>query len=432
MTESAPPAPAAPAPGALDGADRSTAPAIDPVVDPVGPPVRSAHTNLALLGLAIGGFAIGTTEFVTMGLLPEVAAGVGISIPTAGHVVSAYAAGVVVGAPVLATLGSKMPRKTLLLWLMGGFAVANGLSALASSYGLLMAARFLSGLPHGAYFGVGALVAASLVPAHRRTWAVSMMITGLTVANIVGVPLTTRLGQSYGWQWPYAAVAVLAAITVLAVWRWVPFCPPDGGATMRSEFSALRRPQVWFALAIGTVGFGGMFATFSYISPTMTELGGFSKGAIPLILAVYGVGMTAGAMASGPVSRLGLLRGIVVVMGTIAVMLALFGPAVAASKWLAVVAVFMLGLLPSALVPMLQTRLMDVAHEGQSLAAALNHSTLNLANALGAWLGSIVLSAGLGYEWPSRLGAVLAVLGVGIALASGITGRRSAQVARTR
>ena len=428
MTESAPPAPAAPAPGALDGADRSD----DPVVDPVGPPVRSTHTNLALLALAIGGFAIGTTEFVTMGLLPEVAAGVGISIPTAGHVVSAYAAGVVVGAPVLATLGSKMPRKTLLLWLMGGFAVANGLSALASSYGLLMAARFLSGLPHGAYFGVGALVAASLVPAHRRTWAVSMMITGLTVANIVGVPLTTRLGQSYGWQWPYAAVAVLAAITVLAVWRWVPFCPPDGGATMRSEFSALRRPQVWFALAIGTVGFGGMFATFSYISPTMTELGGFSKGAIPLILAVYGVGMTAGAMASGPVSRLGLLRGIVVVMGTIAVMLALFGPAVAASKWLAVVAVFMLGLLPSALVPMLQTRLMDVAHEGQSLAAALNHSTLNLANALGAWLGSIVLSAGLGYEWPSRLGAVLAVLGVGIALASGITGRRSAQVARTR
>ncbi|KQU66387.1 MFS transporter [Phycicoccus sp. Root101] len=398
--------------------------------DPVGPAVRSSHTNLALLALAIGGFAIGTTEFVTMGLLPEVADGVGISIPTAGHVVSAYAAGVVVGAPVLATLGSKMPRKRLLLWLMGGFAVANGLSALASSYGLLMGARFLSGLPHGAYFGVGSLVAASLVPAHRRTWAVSMMITGLTVANIVGVPLTTRLGQSYGWQWPYAAVSVLAAVTVLAVWRWVPFCPPDGGATMRSEFSALRRPQVWFALAIGTVGFGGMFATFSYIAPTMTELGGFSKGAIPLILAVYGVGMTAGAVASGPVSKLGLLRGICVLMWTIAVMLALFGPAVHQAKWLAIVAVFMLGLLPSALVPMLQTRLMDVAHEGQSLAAALNHSTLNLANALGAWLGSIVLSAGLGYEWPSRVGAILAVLGVGIALASGLAQRRTTRRSR--
>ncbi len=387
--------------------------------------VVPTHVNLALLALAAGGFAIGTAEFVTMGLLPEVAEGVGISIPTAGHIVSAYAAGVVVGAPVLATLGSKLPRKQLLLWLMGAFAVANGLSALASSYGLLMGARFLSGLPHGAYFGVGALVAASMVPAHRRTWAVSMMITGLTVANIVGVPLTTRLGQAYGWQWPYAAVAVIAAVTVVAVWRWVPFCAPVGGVTMRSELSALRRPQVWFALAIGTVGFGGMFATFSYISPTMTELGGFRSVAIPLILAVYGVGMTAGAMLSGPVSRLGLQRGITVVMAAIAVMLALFGPAVQAAQWLAIVAVFMLGLLPSILVPMLQTRLMDVAHEGQSLAAALNHSTLNIANALGAWLGSVVLSAGLGYEWPSRLGAVLAVLGVGIALASAGANRRT-------
>ena len=392
---------------------------------PVGLLMRSRHTNLALLALAAGGFAIGTTEFVTMGLLPEVADGVGISIPTAGHVVSAYAAGVVVGAPVLATLGSRLPRKRLLLWLMGGFAVANGLSALASSYGLLMGARFLSGLPHGAYFGVGSLVAASLVPAHRRTWAVSMVLTGLTVANIVGVPLTTRLGQSYGWQWPYAAVSVIALVTVLAVWRWVPFCPPEGGATLRSELSALRRPQVWFALAIGTVGFGGMFATFSYISPTMTELGGFGRSAIPLILAVYGVGMTVGAMIAGLVSKLGLMRAICGVMGAIAVMLVLFGPAVQQGRWIAIVAVFMLGLLPSILVPMLQTRLMDVAHEGQSLAAALNHSTLNIANALGAWLGSIVLSAGLGYEWPSRLGAILAVLGVGIALASASAQRRT-------
>nr|WP_270887921.1 MFS transporter [Pedococcus sp. 5OH_020] len=379
---------------------------------------------MALLALAVGGFAIGTTEFVTMGLLPEIARGVRISIPTAGHLVSSYAAGVVVGAPVLATLGSRMPRKRLLLWLMAAFAVANVLSALAGGYGVLMVARFLSGLPHGAYFGVGALVAASLVPAHRRTWAVSMMIAGLTVANIVGVPVTTRLGQAYGWQWPYAAVGALALVTVVAVWRWVPYCPPDGGATLRSELSALRRPQVWFALAIGTVGFGGMFATFSYISPTMTQLGGFGVSTVPLLLALYGVGMTAGAMLSGPVSRLGVLRGITASLGTIAVMLALFGVAVRASHALALLAVFMLGLLPSVLVPMLQTRLMDVAHEGQSLAAALNHSTLNIANALGAWLGSIVLSAGLGYEWPSRVGAVLAVLGVGIALTSAVTERR--------
>jgi DHA1 family inner membrane transport protein len=394
--------------------------------------VRPAHVNLALLALAVGGFAIGTTEFVTMGLLPEVAEGVGIDIPTAGHIVSAYAAGVVVGAPVLATLGSRMPRKRLLLWLMGSFAVANVLSAFASSYGLLMVARFLSGLPHGAYFGVGSLVAASLVPAHRRTWAVSMMITGLTVANIVGVPVTTRLGQAYGWQWPYAAVGVLALLTVLAVWRWVPFCPPDGGVSMASEFSALKRPQVWLALGIGTVGFGGMFATFSYISPTMTELGGFGRATIPLILALYGVGMTVGAVLSGPVSRVGLLRAINGVLVTIAVMLFLFGPAVRASMATALIAVFLLGLLPSVLVPMLQTRLMDVAHEGQALAAALNHSTLNIANALGAWLGSIVLSAGLGYEWPSRVGGILAVAGIGIALWSALLQRSSRRAAQAR
>jgi DHA1 family inner membrane transport protein len=391
---------------------------------------RSRHTNLALLALATGGFAIGTTEFVTMGLLPEIATGVHVTIPAAGHIVSAYAAGVVVGAPVLATLGSRMPRKQLLLWLMGAFAVGNVLSALAGSYGLLMAARFLSGLPHGAFFGVGSLVAASVVPAHRRTWAVSMMLTGLTVANIVGVPVTTRIGQLFGWQWPYAVVGVIALLTVLAVWRWVPFCPPDGGLTMRSELSALRRPQVWLALGIGTVGFGGMFATFSYISPTMTELGGFSRATIPLILALYGVGMTVGAMLSGPVSRVGLLRGITLCLVAITVMLFLFGPAVATSQGLALASVFLLGLLPSLMVPMLQTRLMDVAHEGQALAAALNHSTLNIANALGAWLGSVVLSAGLGYEWPSRVGGILAVLGLGIALGSAFTERR-ARTART-
>lgn len=388
------------------------------------PACPAAHPRLALLALATGGFAIGTTEFVTMGLLPEVAHGVGITIPTAGHVVSAYAAGVVVGAPVLAALGAKLPRKTLLLWLMLAFAVANIGSALATSYPVLIAARFASGLPHGAFFGIGALVAASMVEYHRRTWAVSMMLVGLTVANIVGVPLTTKLGQDFGWQWPYAAVGVIALLTVAAVWRWVPFHAVTGEESVRAELRALHRPQVWLALGIGTVGFGGMFATYAYISPTMTELTGLESATIPLVLALYGIGMTAGAFLSGRVARIGLLRGIIVTLGAIAVMLALFGFA-ARQPVLALISVFFLGLLPSILVPMLQTRLMDVAHEGQSLAAALNHSTLNIANALGAWLGSVVLAAGLGYEWPSRVGAVLAVLGVLIALVSVLLERAS-------
>jgi MFS transporter, DHA1 family, inner membrane transport protein len=380
------------------------------------PQTRPAHVRLALFALALGGFAIGTTEFVTMGLLPDVARGVHVDIPTAGHIVSAYAAGVVVGAPVLATLGARLPRKTLLLWLMAFFAVANVGSSLASGYGSLMVARFLSGLPHGAYFGIASLVAASLVPVARRTWAVAMVLTGLTVANIVGVPVTTRLGQVYGWQWPYAAVGVIALLTVVAVWRWVPFCGVGGDTSARAELRALRRPQVLFALAIGTVGFGGMFATFSYIAPTMTELGGFGTATVPLLLALYGVGMTLGTVSSGRVATLGLLNGIMIALASIAVLLSVFSLAVAASPAAALVAVLLLGFLPSVLVPMLQTRLMDVAHEGQALAAALNHSTLNIANALGAWLGSVVLAAGLGYEWPSRVGAILAVLGLGIAV----------------
>jgi DHA1 family inner membrane transport protein len=394
--------------------------------DPTAPPCPAARPRLALFALALGGFAIGTTEFVTMGLLPEVAAGVGISIPTAGHVVSAYAAGVVVGAPVLAALGARVPRKTMLLWLMAAFAAANLASALATTYPGLMAARFASGLPHGAFFGLGALVAASMVPFHRRTWAVSMMLVGLTVANVVGVPLTTKLGQDLGWQWPYAAVGLIALLTVTAVWRWVPFHAVTGEASVRAELRALHRPQVWLALGIGTVGFGGMFATYAYISPTVTGLTGLEPAVIPLVLALYGIGMTVGALLSGRVARGGLLRGIILVLGAIAVMLALFGFA-AHQPALALLWVFLLGLLPSILVPMLQTRLMDVAHEGQSLAAALNHSTLNIANALGAWLGSVVLAAGLGYEWPSRVGALLAVLGVGIAVVSALAERAAAR-----
>jgi MFS transporter, DHA1 family, inner membrane transport protein len=398
----------------------------DTLLAPPAPPAeenRTQHVNLAILALAIGGFAIGTSEFVTMGLLPQIAEGVAISIPAAGHVVSAYALGVVVGAPLIAVLAARARRRTVLLWLMVAFAAGNLGSAFAASYPVLMAARFVSGLPHGAFFGIGAVVAASLVPRHRRTWAVSMMLTGLTVANVIGVPLTTLIGQHLGWQWPYALVGIVAVGTVVALWCWVPSQPADTTASMASELGSLRRAQVWLALLIGTVGFGGMFATYSYIAPTMTGLAGFSAATVPVILAVYGCGMTAGAFLSGRVAAHGLMRGIFVSLAAIAVILALFGFA-AHHQITAVLAVFLLGAVPTILVPMLQTRLMDVAHEGQSLAAALNHSTLNLANALGAWLGSVVLSAGYGYEWPSRVGAVLAVAGLLIAVWSALLGRR--------
>ncbi|HST47882.1 MFS transporter [Jatrophihabitans sp.] len=385
----------------------------------------SRHATLAIFALAIGGFAIGTGEFVSMGLLPDIAGGVRISIPQAGHVISAYALGVVIGAPVIAAFGARLPRKRLLWWLMAAFALGNLASALAPGYGTLLVARFLSGLPHGAFFGIGALVGASLVPPNRRAWAVSMMLAGLTVANVVGVPLTTLIGQQWGWRWPYGLVGVLGMLTLAAVLLWIPARPAEPGLTIRTELSALRHGQVWLALLTGTVGFGGMFATYSYITPTMTTLAGVSATAVTGLLAVYGAGMTAGVLLGGRLADRSLMPGLYGALLATAVVLFGFGYAVRTVPG-AVLAVFVFGVTGSVLVPMLQTRLMDVARDGQSLAAALNHSTLNLANALGAWIGGLVLDHGLGYEWPSRVGALLALAGLGVALLSGRLERTAA------
>ncbi|MBV9823224.1 MAG: MFS transporter [Actinobacteria bacterium] len=391
------------------------------------------HATLAIFALAIGGFAIGTGEFVSMGLLPNIATGVNISIPTAGHVISAYAIGVMVGAPLIAAFTAKWPRRRLLIALMALFAVGNLASALAPDYGSLMLARFVAGLPHGAFFGIGAVVGASLVPANRRAWAFSMMMAGLTVANVVGVPLTTLIGQQWGWRWPYSLVGVLGMLTLAAVLFWVPERRPDEFASMRTELSALRQPQVWLALLTGTVGFGGMFATYSYITPTMTTLAHFSETAVTALLAVYGLGMTVGVILGGRLADRALMPSLYVSLVVTAVVLLVFGWAVQWGKPAAVLAVFVFGITGSLLVPMLQTRLMDVAREGQSLAAALNHSTLNLANALGAWIGGVVLDHGLGYEWPSRVGAGLALAGLAIALLSGRLERasRASEAARS-
>lgn len=350
------------------------------------PTTGARHANLAIFAMAVGGFAIGTGEFVSMGLLPNIATGIRISIPQAGHVISAYAIGVMVGAPLIAAFGAKVPRKRLLWWLMAAFVLGNIASALAPGYHSLLLARFFAGLPHGAFFGIGAVVGASLVPPNRRAWAVSMMLTGLTVANVVGVPLTTLVGQRWGWRWPYGLVGVLGMITLAAVLLWVPSRPVETAVTMRTELSALRHPQVWLALLIGTVGFGGMFATYSYITPTMTSLAHFSETAVTGLLAVYGIGMTVGMVLGGRLADRALMPSLYGSLVLTAVVLFGFGFAVH-TKPGAVIAIFVFGVTGSLMVPMLQTRLMDVARDGQSLAAALNHSTLNLANALGAWIG---------------------------------------------
>lgn len=375
---------------------------------------RPARSGLALVALAIGGFAIGTTEFASIGLLPQMAAGVGVSIPRAGHIISAYALGVVVGAPAIAAGAARMSRRRLLQLLMLVFLVGNAASALASSFGFLLVARFVSGLPHGAYFGVASVVAAALVPAHKRASAVSRIMIGLTVSNIVGVPLATWAGQHLGWEAMYVVVSVVAVLCLVALTWWVPplrIGSSDALPSVRRELSALARPQVWFALVAGMVGFGGMFATYSYIAPTVTTLSGLGAGGVVWILATFGVGMTAGTLVAGPLADRALIATLVGALVATTVVLAAFS-FLATTRPGAFVAVFMLGAVTSLLLPALQTYLMDVAHEGQSFAAALNHSTLNIANALGAWLGGAVLAAGYSYAWPSRVSAGLPLIGL--------------------
>jgi DHA1 family inner membrane transport protein len=384
---------------------------------------------IALVALALGGFAIGTTEFVTMGVLPDIADGVAVDIPTAGHVISFYALGVVVGAPVIAALSARLPRRALLVGLMGAFLLGNAASALAPGYGSLVLARFVSGLPHGAYFGVASLVAASLVAPHLRGRVVSSVMLGLAVAMLSGVPLATWMGQQLGWRSAYWAVVAIAAATIAAVLAVVPPSPGSTEATVRGELGALRRPQVILTLAIGIVGFGGMFALYSYIAPVVTDVAGLSRGTVPWVLLAYGAGGIVGTALGGRLADLALFRSLVDSLVVLAVLLALVA---LTSPWPPALfaGVFLVSVAASTLAICLQLRLMETAGEAQMLGAALNHSALNTANALGAWLGGLVIAAGLGYRAPAALGAGLAVAGLVPLAASAVLRRRTPPSAR--
>jgi DHA1 family inner membrane transport protein len=386
-------------------------------------PRSTARVIVAIGALALGGFAIGTTEFVTMGVLPDIAAGVDVDIPTAGHLISAYALGVVVGAPVIAALSARLPRRALLVGLMTAFLLGNTLTALAPGYRTLLAARFLSGLPHGAYFGVASLVAASLVAPHLRGRAVSSVILGLAAAILTGVPAATWLGQQLGWRSAYWLVAVLAAATVAAVLAVVPSSPGRPEATVRGELAALRRPQVLLTLLVGVVGFGGVFALYSYIAPVVTDVAGLSRGTVPLVLLAYGAGGVVGTALGGRLADLALFPSLV---GALAVLGVLLAGVSLTAEWAPalLVGVFLVSMIASSLAICLQLRLMETAGEAQMLGAALNHSSLNVANAFGAWLGGLVIAAGLGYRAPSAVGAGLAVAGLVPLAASAVLRRR--------
>jgi DHA1 family inner membrane transport protein len=382
------------------------------VVEPVETSVtHTKHVGLAITALALGGFAIGTTEFVTMGLLPEIADGIHQSIPTTGHIISAYALGVVVGAPVIVSLGARLPRRGLAVALVLALGIGNAITALAHGYDQVMVARFLAGLPHGAYFGVASLIAASLVPVERRGRAVSGVMLGLSVATVAGVPASTWLGQGLGWRSAYWAVLGLAVVTILGILLFVPASPGNRQATLRGELRALTKPQVLFALTAGMIGFGGIFAMYSYVAPLVTDVADLSRAAIPWFLLAFGIGSVLGSWLAGRMADWDNVRSIL--LGFVAVVGVLLGVVAVAgfplALWLLVLCV---GVLGSVLAINLQIRLMHAAGDAQMLGAALNHSALNVANGLGAWLGAVVIAGGHGFRAPSLVGAGLAVLGL--------------------
>lgn len=395
-----------------------------PLPEPGAPPVRVAHVGLVILALAVGGFAIGTTEFASMSMLPLFAQGLGIDAPTAGHAISAYALGVVVGAPVMTVLGARVPRRRLLLILMAMFTVFNGLTGLSPGYHWMLVFRFLAGLPHGAYFGVAALVASSLVPANRRTRAVGQMFLGLTCATIVGVPMASWLGQAVGWRWAFALVAVLGLLTMIAVAIFAPNTPADAKASPLRELSALERPQVWYTLAIGAIGFGGMFAVYTYLADILINVTHMPLSSVPWVMAVFGIGMTIGNMVVPVFADRALMRTAGVLLLWSLVILAIF-PFTASNVWLLSLDVFFIGI-GGALGTVLQTRLMDVAGDAQGLAASLNHSAFNTANALGPYLGGLAIAGGYGWTSPGWVGSLLALAGIGVWAASVMAEKRTA------
>jgi MFS transporter, DHA1 family, inner membrane transport protein len=377
----------------------------------------------ALLALAIGAFAIGTTEFVVMGMLPEIAEGLGVSVSAVGILISAYAVGVVLGAPTLTAIGLRFTPRQTLVALMVVFVVGNTLSALAPSYGLLVAARVLTALAHGSFFGVGAVAARRLVPPDRSARAISLMITGLTLANVVGVPLGTFVAQQAGWRIVLGAIAVIGLATIAGLLAWM---PGDAGepTDLRGELRAFRRGQVWLVLGLTMIGFSALFSVYSYVSPILTDLGGIPGEWVTPVLALFGIGSTVGTLVGG---RLGDRYGFsFVAVGLVAMTVVLVAFAfLARTPVLAVTLLVLFGTLSFALGPVVQNAVIDAAAvPGGSLVSAANQAAFNIANAIGAALGALVISQGLGYTAPMWVGAVLALAGATLAVLARAADRR--------
>jgi MFS transporter, DHA1 family, inner membrane transport protein len=369
----------------------------------------------ALLALAIGAFGIGTTEFVVMGMLPQIADGLDVSVSAVGLLISAYAIGVVIGAPTLTALGVRFTPRQTLVALMVLFTLGNLLSALAPSYGWLVAARVFAALAHGSFFGVGAVAARRLVPKEKATQAISLMITGLTLANVVGVPLGTFVAQQLSWRLVFAAVAAIGLVTIAGLLAWMPTVTGEP-TDLRSELGAFRRRGVWLVLGTTMIGFAALFSVYSYVSPILTELGGIPEGWVTPVLGLFGAGTTVGTLVGGRLGdRWGMSFVAVGLLGTAGALAVL--ALVARTPVAAVTVLVFFGMLAFALGPVVQNRVIEAARvPGGSLVSAANQAAFNVANALGAALGALVISRGYGLTAPMWVGAALAVAGAGIAL----------------
>jgi len=362
----------------------------------------------ALVPLAIGAFAIGSTEFVVIGLLPQIGAGLHVTVPAMGLLITAYAIGVVVGAPTLTALSAKLTTRQTLVALMGVFVVGNTLSAIAPSYGGLMAARVFTALAHGSFFGVGAIAARRAVAPEKATQAISLMFLGLTVSNIIGVPGATWLGQHIGWRLIFAGIAAMGVVTVLALRAWLP--DDDVRIDLRSEISSFCRKQVWFGLGITTVGFGSLFAVYSYISPILTTFAGLSGNGVTVVLVLFGIGTTIGALAGGRVGDRWGLPAVAAGMFAVAALLAVF-TVTSHSAIGAAVTLVAFGAVAFSLGPIVQNRIIEAAGSGGSLVSAANQGAFNVANAIGAAGGAYAIKLGFGLTGAIWVGVALAVAG---------------------
>ncbi|MFB7884041.1 MFS transporter [Microbacterium sp. NPDC056057] len=384
---------------------------------------------LGLVALAMGAFGIGLTEFVIMGLLPEVARDFAVSEAAAGWLISGYALGVVVGALGLTAATTRLPRKPVLLGLIVLFIAGNVLTALAPDYGIAMTGRILAALSHGAFFGIGSVVAASLVAPEKRAGAIAIMFTGLTAANVLGVPFGTFLGQQFGWRSTFWVIAGIGVVAFAGIAALVP-APAEAPEriSLRRELRAFRSTQVWLSLAVTVLAFGGMFGAFTYIAYTLTEVSGFASGAVPWLLVLFGAGLVGGNWLGGRLADRRLdatLIGFIAALVVVLVAFALF----AGSQPATIAGLVLLGAFGFGTVPGLQSRIMDYADGAPTLASGANIGAFNVGNALGAWAGGVGISMGLGYTAPVWIGAAISGAGLVVMIAAALAARRARSVA---